>query len=345
MALLGGETNFVGIDIGSSGIRLVQLKHGGGKPLLVTFGDMKVPLNLTQSDAEVDIASLVQQLTQLLAETNVSTKQAVLGIPSSKVYSSVIVVPQMSHSEVEKGIRYQAERSIPLPLDQVKLDWSVIKGDNQAKEMEVLIVATPTRTAQRYLEICEQAGLTLVGLEPNALAMSQALVSSDESCVILLDMGGLNTDLTIQLKGVPRLIAAIPVGGLSFAKAVAQHLGVEQTQAEQFIIKFGLTQDKLEGQVLAGVKPMLDTLVAEIQKAIQYFGEHHPGVKIEKAVLTGGSSLMPQFPTYMANILNLPVEVGNPWENVSYPSNLQEKLLTSASQYAVAAGLAQMEVS
>lgn len=344
MALLGKESNYVGIDIGSSGVRLVQLKHGGGKPLLVTYGDSEVPQGLTQSDAALDRQKTAETIRTLAAEAKVSTKYAIAGIPSLKIYASVITVPRMSEVELAKGIRYQAEHYIPMALDQVKLDWSVIENPVPSKEMEVLLVATPNQTAEKYMEICQKAGFELLALEPNALAMSRALVPSGPIAVIVLDMGGVATDLTILSNGVPMLIRSIQVGGVTFLKSVAQHLGVDEPQAEQFIRKFGLTKTKLEGQVYNGLKPALDTLLSEIDKSIKYFMSNHEGVKLERVVMTGGSSQVPELPAYLATATGLPVEIGNPWINVSYPASLQDKLVNLASSYAVAAGLALKEV-
>lgn len=343
---MGGDANFVGIDIGSSGVRVVQVKRSGGKPLLVTYGDAEVPLAITQSDAQVDRDKLAEAISGLLQTAGVSAKQAIIGIPSMKMFATVVSVPRMSKQELDNAIRYQAEQIVPMPLDQAKLDWSVVEGTSQtSNEMDVMVVATPIQIAQKYHDLAAKAGLELVGLEPTVLAMSRAVVRSSENAVIVMDMGGLTTDLAIIHQGVPKLIRSVLIGGLSFAKAVAQYLAVTEEQARQFITKFGLTSDKLEGQVLNSLKPSVDNLISEVQVAVQEFSSHHPGVKIEKIVVTGGASAIPQLPAFIANGTKLPVEIGNPWQDISYPANLSEKLQGVAHTYAVASGLAQMEVA
>lgn len=104
--------------------------------------------------------------------------------------------------------------------------------------------------------------------------------------------------------------------------------------------KFGLIQTKLEGQVYKSLKPVLDTVVEEINKSVSYFHEHSGGDKIEKIVITGGTSALPELPVYLANSTGITVEIGNPWVNVSYPAALQPKLATISLNYASAIGLA-----
>jgi Tfp pilus assembly PilM family ATPase len=130
------------------------------------------------------------------------------------------------------------------------------------------------------------------------------------------------------------------VGGTTVVRTVAKSLGLDEAQATQFTYKFGLTQSKLEGQVYRAVKPVLDTLVSEVQKSIQFFNTRYPNVKLEKLVLTGGPSMMPDFGVFLANSLGLPVEFGNAWINVGYSQGEQDKLMGLSSQYAVAVGLA-----
>ncbi len=342
MALLGGETNFVGIDIGSSGIRLVQLKHGGGKPLLVTYGEVPAPGGVTVSDSAIDRAKVAQLLADLAGQIKVSTKLAIAGVPSAKVYTAVATVPQMSKAELAKGITYQAERLIPVPLEKLRLAWSPIEGHADAKSIEVLIVATPIQTTDKYVEICEKAGFDLTALEPNAMATSRSLAPSQVTALIL-DIGGLMADITVLQAGVPRIVKAVPIGGLTFAKSVAQHLGVDEAQADQFIRKFGLTQDKLEGQVLEGLRPAVDSLVTEIAQVTQAFGTQSAGATLEKIILTGSATLVPGLPAYIATATKMPVEIGNPWSGIAYPATLQAELTNQAATYAVAAGLAMKE--
>jgi type IV pilus assembly protein PilM len=156
----------------------------------------------------------------------------------------------------------------------------------------------------------------------------------------MVDFGSLDTDVSIVWNNAPRLIRSVSMGGLTLVRAVSQKLGLDEVQATQFTYKFGLTQSKLEGQVFKAIKPMLENLVSEVEKSTKYFNGRYPEVKLEKMVVTGATSSLPELGPFLANSTGLPVEFGNAWINVSYPSALQDKLLGLSSEYAAAAGLA-----
>lgn len=342
MGMFSSETDYFGLDIGSGAIRVVQMRAGGGKPALVTYGDVQVPNNLTTSDAAADREKMAAIIKQLVRDARISSKNVVAGLPSSTVFAAVITTPKLTNAELDKAIRYQADQYIPMNINEVKLDWSVIGRSQDDKELEVLLVAAPATAAQKYLEIMEHAGLEIMALEANATAVARALVSPNtQLAVIVLDIGQTSTDISIIYNNAPRLIRSIAVGGLTFVRAVEQSLGLDQAQAEQFTLRFGLTQTKLEGQVLKAIKPSLDSLLAEVDKSTKFFLNRYQGVKVEKVILTGTAAGLPELPTYLSTTTGLPVEIGNAWLNAAYPSSLQDQLMQISSQYAVASGLAQ----
>lgn len=341
MGLLKSETDYFGIDIGTTSIRVVQLKHGGGKPSLVAYGDVKVAGGITTSDSADDRIKVAEIIKQLLRDTHISTKNVVAGLSTTKVFASVITTPKLSSAELAKSIKYQAEHYVPMAVDQAKLDWTVIGPGKTEHEQEVLLVGAPKSTTEKYLEICQNAGIELLALEPNPIALSRAVLSPGNIAVLILDIGSLNSDITIVRNNIPVLMRSITVGGNVFVRAVSQNLGLDAVQAEQFTHKFGLTQSKLEGQVYKAIKSGLDTLLVEIEKSIKFFTDQNPTEKLEKIVLTGGTAALPELPAYLATATNLPVEIANAWVNVSYPAKLQDQLIGLSSGYGVAVGLAE----
>jgi type IV pilus assembly protein PilM len=340
MGLFVKDTEFFGLDIGSTAIRLVQLRRGGVHPALVAYGALPVPANLATSDSKIDQDKIAELIKQLLRENRVSLKNVVVGLPASKVFTTVITTPKLDNAQLTKAIRYQAEQYIPMAIDQVKLDWAVVDQSKDGKQLEVLLVAAPNAVVDKYVSILEKAGLEPLALEANAMAASRALVPSGNLAVAMVDFGALDSDVTITLNNAPRLVRSVPVGGTTFVRSVAQNLGLDEVQANQFTYKFGLTQSKLEGQVFKAIKPTLDSLVSEIEKSTKYFVGRYPEVKLEKLVVTGAAASLPELGPFLANSTGLPVEFGNAWVNVSYPSGLQDKLMGLSSEYAVAVGLA-----
>jgi type IV pilus assembly protein PilM len=188
----------------------------------------------------------------------------------------------------------------------------------------------------------ESLGLNVIAFEPDSMAISRALVAPDSAePQLLLDMGNESTDLIIVLNGAPRLIRSIPTGTDTILKAAMQSLGIDQKQAEQFVFKFGLSKDKLEGQLYNTILGSIDVLVGEVEKSIKFFNSRYQGTNLAKIIVTGGASTLPEFPLYVANKFNIAVEIGNSWRNVSFRSEQQNELLAVSNHFAVAAGLAE----
>ncbi len=341
MKLFGEDTSFVGIDIGSTAIRMVELRRGHGAPSLVAYGSVEVPANVAASDAKADQDKIVELLKQLLKQNNVAVKTAVVGLPSAKVFATVITTPKLSPAELAKAVRFQAEQYVPMDVSQVKLDHAVLGQSADGSQLEVLLIAAPNSASNKYLSILEAVGMEPVALEANSIAAARALMPHPPADgVVLIDFGSLDADIGIFLDGTPRLMRSVPVGEQVLVRAVAQNLGLNEVQAEQFTYKFGLTQSKLEGQVYKALKGTLDTLVAEIEKSVKFFNGRYPGVKLEKLVITGRMAALPELAPYIANATGMPVEFGNAWSGVNYPQSEGDKLLSVSGEYAAAVGLA-----
>lgn len=342
MGLLSSSTSdFFGLDIGTSGLRVVKVRHtGAGNPVLEAYASVDLPAGLAISDSAIDQDKVALAIRDLLKSKGITCLKAVAGIADTDAFATVITTPKLNPAELSKAMRLQADQYIPMAVDQVKMDWHIIGPGKTADEMKVLLVAAPNSVVNKYLSIVEKAGLELAALEINAVAQARSLMPPSNLAVIVLDIGHNNTELTIVFEGTPQLVRSVNIGGQTLVRAVTQALGLEETQASQFMQKFGLTQTKLEGQVAKAMKPSLDALMSEVDKSIKYFLGQNTGIKIEKLIATGATSALPEFTTFLANASGLPVEFGNPWVNISYPAELQQDLMQNASTYAVAAGLA-----
>lgn len=341
MGILDIQDDYFGIDIGSTGIRAVQLKKSSGNPALVAYGDIELPNGLTQSDSPIDQDKVAEAVKQLVQQAKITTNKVVAGLQSAQAFATVITTPKLNEKELAGAMKLQADQYIPMAIDQVKLDWHVIGPGKNENEQKVLLVAAPNTVINKYLRIVEKAGLELEALEINAIAFVRSLMADKALAVAIIDVGSIATDITIIHQGVPKLIRSVSTGGSMFMKSVAHNLGLDDEQAEQFTKKFGLTQTKLEGAVYKAIKPSLDLLTDELTKSINYVNTQNEGMKLEKIILTGGTAALPELPTYLANAMGMPVEIGNPWRGVSYPAELQEQLGSNALEYAVAVGLAQ----
>ena len=174
------------------------------------------------------------------------------------------------------------------------------------------------------------------------LAMARALASSDATLPqLVIDIGSQATDLVITLGGLPHLTRSIPTGVDAIVRSAMQNLNIDEKQAAQFVFKFGMSKDKLEGQVFNSINTTVDSLIHEIDKSIKYFQTRYTGSKIDRMIVSGGASVIPELHLYLANKSGLNVEIGNAWRNVTFDRARQNELLAISNQFAVAVGLAE----
>lgn len=343
MSLISGVGDFFGLDIGTTAMRIVQLKGAGRVKALSRYGLMPIDPKLAYSDARADQQKLAGLIKEFVNQSGVTTRNVAVGLPSSRVFTTVVDIDRLSPGELAKTIQYQADALIPTPLSESKIDWALL-GDSpkERTKVEILLSSVSNDFVEQRLDLLESVGLNVIAFEPDSMAMTRAIIPADQVApTMVLDIGNKATDLVIAMNGGPRLTRAIPTGTDSIIKAAMQNLNIEEKQAEQFVFKFGLSQDKLEGQIYNAIIGTIDLLVGEVEKSIKFFQTRYVGIKLERIIVTGGASTLPEFPLHIANKFGMAVEIGNAWRNVAFPPDKQNELLAVSSHFAVAAGLAE----
>jgi type IV pilus assembly protein PilM len=344
-ALFNATGDFFGLDIGSTAVRLVHLRSGNPKAL-IKYAYVPLEGKIALSDSKADLQKLAEAVSHLVKQSGVSTRDVAVGIPSGRVFTTVADVERLPSGELAKAISYQADSLIPTPLAESKIDWVLI-GDSPTDKtkQEILLTSVANKFVEERLDMLEAIGLNVIAFEPDNLAMARALALPDNAgAQLLLDVGRHSTDLVVVLGGVPHLTRSIPTGVETIVRAATQNLNIDEKQAEQFVFKFGLSQNKLEGQVLQAISSTIDLLTTEIEKSIKFFQTRYKGTKIDRIIVTGGASVIPEFPLYVANKFGLNVEIGNAWRGVSFSQDRQNELLAISNQFAVAVGLAERSV-
>lgn len=343
MSILSGISEFFGLDIGTTAVRLVQLRGSGSTKTLVKYAYVPIDSKLAVSDAKSDQQKIAQIINELITQAKMSTKNVAVGLPSQKVFTTVVDIERLPANELAKAIHYQADSLIPTPLNESKIDWSVIGDSPKDKsKLEVLLSSVTNSFVEKRLDMLESIGLNVIAFEPDNLAITRALVPAGSNTPqMVLDIANTSTDLVITMNGAPRLTRAIPTGTDAIVRAASQNLNIDDKQAEQFVFKFGLDKGKLEGQVYQAILGTIDILTGEIDKSIKFFQARYPDAKLDRIIVTGGASVLPEFPLYLANKFGMNVEIGNAWRNVSFAADRQNELLAVSNHFSVAAGLAE----
>jgi type IV pilus assembly protein PilM len=345
----------LGVDIGSSNIKIVQLRAQDNKFVLETYGLVNVSYQIASKDNQPSIAQTAQLLKTLMSKAKTTTNKVVASLPNSAVFTSVIEMPKIPEEELKTAVEFEAKKYIPLPLEEIALSWSVIE-DKRSKigkdtnlatlkktpdgKIKVLLTAVPTTVIDNYIKVFEIAGLEPQALEIESLSLIRSLVGEDLNTIILIDIGAKNTSINLVDGGYLRVSKNLNVGGDTITSSIAQSLSVNFARAEQFKKDFGLTGS---GQQIPQVmRPILDIIKSEASQLISLFESR--GERIDKILLSGGGSKLPNLKEYFS-LLGKPVVLSNPWSQIIYPSNLKPVVEPLGLNLAVATGLAMRHPS
>ncbi len=344
MSLLHGVGDFFALDIGTNSIRMIQLSGNAEKGwTLDKFAYVPVDQKITKDDSETGKRKLGEIILGAREQAGIKTKNIAIGLPARKTYTAIIEVPNAPQRELTQTVKYEADQYVPMSVDEAKIDFAVLGiSPNDAKKAEILLSSTDNAYAESVMESVEQLGLNVIAQEPEPIAMVRALAPVGvQDARMIIDLGETSTDLVVMYQGSPRLVRSIPGGLLSFVRTVENSLKVRDDQARQFILKFGLAQDKLEGKVFGALKSTLEGFAMEMTKSVRFFQNRYVGAQVGGIVLSGFSGIIPFMAEYIEMQTGVATTQGNPWQYVKVTPAQQQMLLPVASEFAVAIGLAE----
>ncbi len=339
--------DFFGLDVGNKSIRVVQLglrnnKDGAGSFVLKNYGYLPIDTQIAKSSSEGDKRKLIEAINTVVGQSGIKTKNVAVGLPSEKTFTTIVEVPNQSKNELDKTIKYQADKYVPMAADEAKIDWADLgQSLKYPDKKEVLLASTAKEYSEEKLEFLENMGLNVVAFEPDQIAMSRSLNINDGTVNMIVDLGEYATDLTIIANNAPRLVRSIPIGFDNIIVSAVNGLNIKEEQARQFILKFGLDATKLEGKVLHSIEGTLENFTSELTKSINFFQSKYPEIKVGRIIISGYLSIIPIMNQYIANYTKVPTMVGSPWQNVFMTPEQRSQLANNGTEFAVAVGLAQ----
>jgi len=366
------KTNFLGIDLGSASVKIVELENEKGTPKLVTYGYAEYSADITDKDDEEKLDRIVDVVNKLRAQSGSTSKHALAAMPGINVFSSIINLPKMSRKDLESAIYWEAKKFVPMNIEDVILDWKILddkhktvgmsgkglssagkqglgiepeeqrdKKIDSSKNIKILLTAAPKKLVEKYMTIFKKLGLQLLSLETESFALSRALIGANSESTLIIDLGANNTDIIIVENGIPVLNRSIEAGGDQISQLISGKLGVSIEKAEQFKRDLIFNSDD---EALGGIRETLDTIVQEIQNSISLYNGQD-GKEVTKIILTGGTATLGNLADYFARKLDKVVTIGNPWEQVIHPKELEPVLSELAPRFAVSLGLAMREIN
>lgn len=314
-----GENEFLGIEIGTTSIKIVELKIKKERIELSNYGILEKYGHLERINDALQTMSfkLLEESTALLLKElinkmRVKTKNTFIALPSFSGFSVLVELPLMTDKELAQAVKFQAKQYIPMTFEDLTLDWQIEKRTED--KIYVLLVAIPTDTIKRYIKIAELTKLNLKGLELENVALAHLFSKKEKAPFVLVDIGGRATSISVIDNGILVMSRNIETAGGDITQVIASALGISPFRAEEIKRAYGLNiQSQGEMKVVNLIIPLLDVIKREVEKSMMNYYLKTKR-KVEKVILTGGGANLKGLDEFLSKQLLLPVSKGNPFE-------------------------------
>ncbi len=351
-----GDT-YVGIDIGSSSIKTVQLKKEKGRILLETYGEVALgpyqdPENGVAGQlTNLEINKLTEALKNLLEQANVTAKNALISVSSATSLIFILKVPSLAQRELAGVVQNEARKYIPVPLTEVSLDWWIIPdkeiygedevfGSEKKKDVDVLVAAVRNEVVERYNIVSQElAKFSSTRYEIETFSAVRGSFKHELSPVMMLDFGASGVRLSIVEHGVVRKFRAISRGSAYLTSSLQKSLEMEFIEAEKIKKEVGLNKNHPHSEAYNIIQTGVNYIFSEIQNVIFDFEKEYKK-PISKIILTGGGARLPQFREQLESKYNITTVFSDPFSKAMSPDFLGAVLEDAGPEFAVAVGLA-----
>ncbi|MEQ8820073.1 MAG: type IV pilus assembly protein PilM [Sumerlaeia bacterium] len=377
-----GSKSIIGLDVGSSKVKAIQLKKKGNRLELERFGIADVFPNGDRSAAQGDVRQLqMQAVRRALEAGKINAKYCVSAVSGESIIVRYIQLPQMPEAELKNALRWEAEEYIPFSIEEVNIDSVVLGPSATQGKVDVLLCAAKKDMVSDHLEIVRSVNLTPAVVDVDSFAFLNTFEycyqPQPTDCVALVNIGAEITNINIYIGGTSRFSRDISVAGNAITQSIAQKTGLPFAQAEELkqilgaplpedqgendeeeesslissirgtverITGSDLGDDSQEATAARAARNTLVQLISEIRRSIQFFENQAGGATISKLLLGGGSSRMPHLADFMASELEVPVEILDPLRNIAVSSSVDQALLSNSKEFlGVGIGLALRE--
>ena len=357
----GSSDSAIGIDIGSSSVKIVQLKRKNGKAVLETYGALSLgPYAKVESGRSTNLPTeeIVSALKETMKESNVSTNFGELSIPMNSSLIFTISLPvSITEDQFPSVVPIEARKYIPIPMNEVTLDWFVIPKEPEAYEedinysivktpetkTDILVVAIHNDVLIKYQDILKKTGIESNSFELEIFSNIRSSFSHDVAPVLLIDFGASKTKLTIVEAGIVKLFHVVNRGAQDITSNISSSLNISFDEAEKLKRSVGL--DARENKEAAEIaKLSVDYIFSETNNVVLAFEKKY-NKNISKIVFSGGGSLLRGLLEYSISSFHTEVIHSDPFSKVEAPSFLEPILKTSGPEFSVAVGLALKQLS
>jgi type IV pilus assembly protein PilM len=331
----------VGIDFGTHSVKAVELSNITTSPKLVNFGSQTTPQGVINSQDKKDQKTLADVVKKLYNDSKIKNSSIVVALPEFSVFTRFLEFPGVKKEELKDAVFYEAKQYIPVPIEEVRMSYVPI-GFNEAKNApRVLLVAAPLKIIDTYIKITEMAGLEIIAIETESVALGRAMYrATNQKHVVILDFGANSTDMSIMMDGYLVFSQSISIGSDSLTQSIINRFNFDYKQAEEYKRNYGVTPNVLENKIYEVLSPILESIILEVNRGIEFYKTKTLSPAPTDFLLTGDGALLPGLAEYLSNSLHANASIANPWMNIQVDSKFKDIISKSGPSYSVAIGLA-----
>lgn len=347
MAMAKGR-NCIGLDIGSSAVKLTVLKSTKKGLQLVAFDHAKLPPETIVDGALMNSAVVADAITELLGRNKIRAKSTALSVSGNTVIVKKIRLPMMTQEELEESIQWEAEQHIPYDIQDVFIGFEVVAPNKQG-QMDVVLVAAKKEMINDYTTVCHDAGLEPLIVDVDAFALQNMYEANygyhRGETVVLLDIGNSVVTMNVVTDGVTMFTRDLPLGGSDITEEIQRQLNITYQEAELYKMGGGpgmASDEVLPQEVESIIQDKAEDMAHEIQRSLDFYAATAADSKIDKIAVSGGTAAIPSLVRTIERISGVKSELVNPFENISYDERQfsPERLQRWAPIAAVSVGLA-----
>jgi type IV pilus assembly protein PilM len=345
MALMGSK-ELIGLDIGSSAIKLAHVKPVGVEFRVRKFGVFPLPADAIVDGAIMDHVSVIEGIKTALRELNVKEKEVATSLSGHSVIIKKVVLPTTTPEELEESIQWEVEQYIPFDIKDVKIDFQVIGPlKEDPSKMDVLLVAVKTDLVNDYVSVIKDAGLTPTIVDIDSIAAGNAFELcrpvSDEQVPMVVNVGASFMNINILHSGVPLFTRDVPMGGGMYTSEIQKQLAVSFETAEELKVGKKDAGDRAE-KIREIMRTVSNILSTEVQRSYNFFSATYPDRLVTKVYLTGGAAKSAFLKEMLIEKIGVDVELFDPFEGLTLEEGSVDPSMVSGFNTAatVAVGLA-----
>ena len=341
-------TRIVGIDIGSTSVRAVEVEGATkARPSVVRFHEVALPSGAAKSGEVLETHTVASALKKLWSSGGFKSKDVVLGMGNQRVIARDLVMPKMSLTQIREALPFQVQDMLPMPVSEALLDFypiSEAEGDN-GPVVNGLLVAAVKQSVLANVDAALLAGLTPVEVDliPFALSRLQARSHGGPGTIAIVDVGSATTNVVIIIGGVPQFVRIIPAGGNDATLAIAMSLEIEESIAENAKRALGLSPSAVNPEhrpILEHIHRASAELLNSIRNTLSYFDNTHQVANVERIVLSGGGARLVGFAGALQELTRTEVVLSDPFATLNVSKSVGGQSPETRDSMSVALGLA-----